>query len=127
MRQAQAEGTPAARGIRTPRGSRFLPGVDFRVLGPIEVVGPEGSPPLGGPKQRAVLAHLLIRSNRLITTESLIDAVWPDEPPESPRASLRAYVSNLRKALGPSRIEGVRPATSCGSTPTSWTRCGPRR
>src|SRR3989304_1129990 len=107
MRQADLGSARApARGILTPRGSRFLPRVDFRVLGPIEVVGADGSVVLGGPKQRAGLAHPLVRANRLVTTEALIDAVWPDDPPEAPKVSLRAYVSNLRKALGPSRIEG---------------------
>jgi len=83
--------------------------VDFRVLGPLEVAA-EGRPvPLGGPKQRAVLAHLLVRANTIVPADTLIDEVWGDSPPPAARASLQSYVSNLRRAIGDGRIVGVRP------------------
>jgi len=47
--------------------------MDFRILGPLEVVGDDGQVPLGGPKQRAVLAHLILRPNRVVPASLLID------------------------------------------------------
>ncbi|HJP65300.1 MAG TPA: BTAD domain-containing putative transcriptional regulator [Actinomycetota bacterium] len=77
----------------------------FRVLGPLEV-DVESSPiPLGGPKQRAVLAHLVLRANELVPAETLIDQIWPEEPPERARNVIQTYVSHLRKVLGPDRIQ----------------------
>jgi DNA-binding SARP family transcriptional activator/ABC-type glycerol-3-phosphate transport system substrate-binding protein len=88
-----------------PYGSRMR----FKVLGPLEVTGPEGPIPLGGPKQRAVLAHLLVRANELVPAEALIDQVWSGEPPDAARGTIHSYISHLRKALGPDRIEGRPP------------------
>ena len=88
-----------------PYGSRMR----FKVLGPLHVTGPEGPIPLGGPKQRAVLAHLLVRGNELVPAESLIDQVWSGEPPEAARGTIHSYISHLRKALGADRIEGRPP------------------
>lgn len=83
--------------------------VDFRVLGSIEVFEERnGSIALGGPKQKAVLAHLLLRANHLVPAELLIDEVWGEEPPETARNALQSYASHLRKALGPERLEGSR-------------------
>ena len=83
--------------------------MEFRILGSIEVVE-NGSGPiaLGGPKQRAVLAHLLLRANHLVPTDVLIDEVWGEEPPETVRNALQSYASHLRKALGAERVEGSR-------------------
>ena len=81
----------------------------FRVLGPIEVTGESGPIPLGGPKQRAVLAQLVIHADHVVSSDVLIDQVWGDEPPEAARNSLQSYVSHLRKALGPDRLEGRTP------------------
>jgi WD40 repeat protein/DNA-binding SARP family transcriptional activator len=83
--------------------------VEFRILGAVEVVEEgNGTVSLGGPKQRAVLAHLLIRANDLVPTELLIDEVWGEEPPEAVRGALQTHTSHLRKALGPGRLEGSR-------------------
>jgi DNA-binding SARP family transcriptional activator/ABC-type glycerol-3-phosphate transport system substrate-binding protein len=81
----------------------------FRVLGPLEVSAESGPITLGGPKQRAVLAHLLVRANQVVPAEALIDQVWGDEPPEAARNTLQTYVSHLRKALGADRLEGRTP------------------
>ena len=78
-------------------------------MGSIEVVENGGGPiALGGPKQRAVLAHLLLRANHLVPTDVLIDEVWGEEPPETVRNALQSYASHLRKALGAERVEGSR-------------------
>jgi WD40 repeat protein/DNA-binding SARP family transcriptional activator len=92
-------------GLPRPRRERYLPKVDFRVLGPLEVAGAKGSVPLGGPKQRAVLALLLVRPNQSVSIDTLIDGLWGDEPPERARGTIQAYVHNLRRALGRDRIE----------------------
>jgi DNA-binding SARP family transcriptional activator/WD40 repeat protein len=91
----------ACRGYRRP--------MEFRVLGSIEVFEEgNGSITLGGPKQRAVLAQLLLRANHLVPADVLIDEVWGDEPPETARNALQSYASHLRKSLGAERLEGSR-------------------
>ena len=83
--------------------------MQFRVLGPLEVAAQDGPIALGGPKQRVVLANLIVRANQLVPADVLIDLVWGDDPPESARNVLQTYVSHLRKALGPGRLEGRAP------------------
>jgi DNA-binding SARP family transcriptional activator len=55
--------------------------VRFRVLGPLEVVGPEGVVAVGGPLQRALLAVLLLAGGRPVARDRLIDELWGDRPP----------------------------------------------
>jgi DNA-binding SARP family transcriptional activator len=83
--------------------------MQFRVLGPLEVDAGGGAIPLGGPKQRAVLAHLLLRANQLVPAETLVDKIWGEEPPEQARNIIQTYVSHLRKALGRDRIQSHAP------------------
>ena len=61
--------------------------------------------PLGAPKQRALLATLLVHAGEVLTRDRLIDALWGDEPPASAAQSLQVYVHGLRRALGAGRIE----------------------
>jgi WD40 repeat protein/DNA-binding SARP family transcriptional activator len=78
----------------------------FMILGPIEVED-RGEPiPLGGRKQRLVLAHLIRRPNEVVSTNVLIDDVWGDAPPEAARSTLQSYVYRLRTAIGPDRLDG---------------------
>src|SRR5919106_1035632 len=80
--------------------------MEFRVLGAVEVLADDGPVPLGGPKQRAVLAHLILAANRGVTAERLIGEVWGEEPPHAVKSSLESYVSRLRSAFGSAgRIE----------------------
>jgi DNA-binding SARP family transcriptional activator len=58
---------------------------------------------LGRPKQRALLAVLLVHANQVVALDRLIEALWGQQPPAQATASLQAYVSNLRRALEPSR------------------------
>src|SRR5581483_2207753 len=81
-------------------GSRGGAAVDYRILGPLEVVGPNGPLPLGGPKQRALLALLLLRANEVIATDALIDRLWGERPPATAAKVLQVQVWRLRKALG---------------------------
>ena len=78
--------------------------MEFRILGPLEVLDDGGPLKLGGPKQRAVLAHLILRANRVVPASLLIDELWGDEPPETARNTLQTYVYRLRKVLGDARI-----------------------
>ncbi len=58
---------------------------------------------VGGPKQRSVLAALLLEPGRSVSADRLIDQVWGDDPPNRAEVSLQAYVSNLRRAVEPGR------------------------
>jgi YVTN family beta-propeller protein len=79
--------------------------VYFRLLGPLEA-GDKGRPtPLGGPKQRALLALLLLHANEPVSRDRLIEEVWGERLPQSPGQTLDTYVSRLRKLLGPERVE----------------------
>ena len=78
--------------------------MDFRILGPLEVSSEEGPLDLGGRKQRAVIALLLLNPNRVVPVDSLVAALWDDEPPDSARKALQVYVSQVRKTLGKERI-----------------------
>jgi DNA-binding SARP family transcriptional activator/streptogramin lyase len=82
----------------------FTCGVDFRVLGPLEARDEERELSLGGPKQRALLAVLLLERNTVVSRDRLIDALWAERPPPSASHTLDAYVSRLRKLLGPDRL-----------------------
>jgi DNA-binding SARP family transcriptional activator len=77
--------------------------MEFGVLGPLEVRDGPRSVDLGGLKQRAVLAVLLVNANRVVSLDRMIDELWGDEPPSRATGSLQAYISNLRRALEPSR------------------------
>jgi WD40 repeat protein/serine/threonine protein kinase len=79
--------------------------MEFRILGPLEVADGDGLRRLGGPKQRTVLANLVLRVNQIVDSDRLIGEVWGDEPPPAVRSTLRGYVSHLRKALGPGLLE----------------------
>lgn len=78
--------------------------VEFRVLGPLEVVRDGAPVDLGGAKQRAVLAALLTERGRVVGAERLADLVWDGTPPAAAATTLRAYISNLRKALRPADV-----------------------
>jgi predicted ATPase/DNA-binding SARP family transcriptional activator len=78
--------------------------VEFRILGPLEVVN-HGQPlPLGRGRQRALLALLLLHANRTISSDLLIDALWGEKPPPTAIAVLQNYVAKLRRTLGPDAL-----------------------
>jgi DNA-binding SARP family transcriptional activator len=96
---------PAAATGRYPRSPVSNPpgsGWSYRLFGGLSVVGGDGrAAQLGGRKQRAVLAALLLELGRPVPTDRLIDRVWGDVPPPRAEASLQAYVSRLRRQLEP--------------------------
>jgi len=74
---------------------------DFRILGSFEVRAGDRLVGLGGEKPRALLAILLLHRNEVVSADRLIDDLWGESPPETALRTLQAYVSRLRKALGP--------------------------
>ena len=83
--------------------------MDFRILGPLEVEQEDGLLGLGGRKQRALLAMLLLHANEVVSRDRLIDELWGDSPPETAQNALQVHVSHLRRVLGPDRIETCPP------------------
>jgi YVTN family beta-propeller protein len=77
--------------------------LEFRILGPLEVVEHGRPVALGGPRLRALLAILLLRRGEVLSTDRVIDLLWGESPPATATKTLQGYVSHLRKALG----EGV--------------------
>ncbi len=78
-----------------------MPGVELRVLGPIEVIGVDGPAALSAPKPRALLAAFAIGRGSTRTTDELIDALWGESPPDSAHKLLQVYVGQLRRILPP--------------------------
>jgi len=75
----------------------------FRILGPLEVWSPtEGWTAIGAPKWRSLLACLLVRPGRLVSTESLILELWGDSPPAKANNLVSIYVHRLRRLIGDS-------------------------
>ncbi|TWD82072.1 putative ATPase [Kribbella amoyensis] len=73
----------------------------FGILGPLEVLADDGEPlSPGSPKQRTLLALLLLADNRPIPAERLIDELWGTDPPATGTATLQVHLSGLRKILG---------------------------
>jgi eukaryotic-like serine/threonine-protein kinase len=83
--------------------------MEFRILGPLEAIEDGCGLDLGGQKQRALLAVLLLEANRVVPTDRLIDALWEDEPPETAQKALQVYISQLRKIVGRERLERRAP------------------
>ena len=82
----------------SPR-SRYNVGVEFRILGPLQVFDGENEVPLGSPMERALLAALLLHGGDVVSRERLIDALWGESPPHTAAKALNVHVSRLRKSL----------------------------
>ena len=80
--------------------------MQIRCLGALEASNGGRAVALGGPKQRLVLAHLLVRANQTVHADQLVGQIWGEEPPAAARSSLQGYTSHLRKALGADRVTG---------------------
>jgi DNA-binding SARP family transcriptional activator len=84
--------------------------LEFRILGPLEVVRTDGPVRLGGPRQRATLAILLLHEGRVVPVERLADELYAGRPPVTAVTQVQRQVSDLRRALGsPSVIETRAP------------------
>ena len=73
--------------------------MDFRLLGPMEVLDGDTPVALGALKQRALLARLLVTPNRTVAVERLVDDLWGEAVPETAAKMVQIYVSQLRKVL----------------------------
>src|SRR5690348_5002807 len=80
---------------------------DFGILGPLEVSRSGRAVPLGGPRQRAVLALLLLEANRVVSLDRLAEDVWGGHPPGGWVTTVQIYLSHLRQALEPTRARGA--------------------
>lgn len=76
------------------------------MLGPLEVLDDGVPVALGGPRERTVLAALLLCANEIAGVGHLVDAVW-EHLPASPETNLRTYVAGLRRRLGAGRLVTV--------------------
>ncbi|MFB9835547.1 AfsR/SARP family transcriptional regulator [Actinoallomurus acaciae] len=72
----------------------------FRVLGPLEVRGPDGWRAIGAAKWRGILGELLIHAGQVVTAETLAARLWCGEPPPTARTLIRKYVMEVRRAIG---------------------------
>ena len=72
--------------------------MQFRLLGPVEVWDGDERIGLGGAKQRALLALLLLNANRIVRRTQVIDWLWDMEPPRTAEDLVHEYVSRLRRA-----------------------------
>ena len=79
--------------------------LDFRLLGPLEVLIDGGPVQIAGARQRVIAAILLLNANRVVLRERLIAYVWGDEPPTSAANSVQVAIHALRRSLGADRIE----------------------
>ena len=112
----------------------------YRVLGPLEVTGPDGRVlDVGGAKPRALLTLLLAEAGRVVSVDRIVATLWGDDPPPTVTGTLQAYVSHLRRVLEPDRgpreapdraadpaarlpaARSTRPTWTCCASP-SWSR-----
>ena len=82
---------------------------ELRILGPLEVEAPTGPVALGGQRQRALLAALLLDAGHVVPTDRLVEELWGEEPPRTATTSLQNAISRLRRALGEELIETRAP------------------
>ena len=86
-------------------------GLVFGILGPLEVRLGGSLVPVGGPRQRALLALLLCHANRVVSRDQLVDELLGDQPAGSAERMLRVQISRLRKAVaGGDPPRGAGPA-----------------
>jgi DNA-binding SARP family transcriptional activator/streptogramin lyase len=78
--------------------------VEISILGPVAAVRDGDPVDLGPPQQRALLALLSARAGSVVSVETIIDALWPEQPPATATKVVQTYVSRLRKTLGEETI-----------------------
>jgi len=109
--------------------------MEFRILGSFEADAGGVMLPLGGPRERTVLAVLLLEASRTVAVTRLVDAVWPDAPPTTAAKQVRNAISLLRAILachGPSAVIAADGAgyrlevPACTPAPTSTPARPPR-
>jgi DNA-binding SARP family transcriptional activator len=81
-----------------------MAGIEIRLLGPLQAVRGGQTVVLGGAKQRVVLALLALNAGRVVSADSLIEALWDGHPPATAATALQGHVSRLRRLLGAEEI-----------------------
>ncbi|MFC6982575.1 AfsR/SARP family transcriptional regulator [Streptomyces cirratus] len=81
-----------------------LDAVVFRILGPLQVAGRLGPVRIPPGRQEVILAALLLETNRVVSTDYLVDLIWDDEPPDTARTQVQICVSRLRKLFSKAAI-----------------------
>jgi WD40 repeat protein/DNA-binding SARP family transcriptional activator len=99
--------------------------IEFRILGPIEVADDAGAIKLGGPRQRAVLAILLLHANRVVPVEQIAEDLYGDALPATAVAQVQDHVSQLRKLLGQTGGTGAGESILETRAPGYLLRVGP--
>jgi WD40 repeat protein/DNA-binding SARP family transcriptional activator len=99
--------------------------MEFRILGPLEVWSEQRRLPLGGSKQRMLLAVLLLHRNTVVSIDRLVDELWTGRPPATAVKIVQVYVSQLRKALGGPRKPGDAEEVLVTKAPGYLLRVGP--
>src|SRR5690242_10365004 len=89
--------------------SRARAHMRYSVLGRLELRDGGRAIEIAGTKQRALLAVLLLNANHVVSTETLIEALWEDRAPETAAKALHVHVSQLRKLIGANRLETRSP------------------
>ncbi|MEU9147929.1 AfsR/SARP family transcriptional regulator [Streptomyces sp. NPDC048349] len=91
--------------------ARQSDGLDFRVLGPVEVHDQRSGTSIApsGAKQRALLAALVVRAGEVLSADRLIDELWGERPPAGAANALQAHVARLRRLLAPAGRSGPGP------------------
>ena len=100
-------GNRAGWGMAADTSAGEMGSAEFGILGALEVSRSGCAVPLGGPRQRAVLALLLLEANRVVSMDRLAEEVWGGHPPEGWATTLQTYVFHLRQALDPGRARGA--------------------
>lgn len=90
--------------------------MEFEILGPVVVRRAGRLIPVRSPRQRTLLATLLVHAGRVVPTDLLVDSLWADTPPRTARNALQVHVSALRRTLA------TRPDRLRGPPGTRWPR-----
>ena len=77
----------------------MMPAVEFRVLGPLEVIKNSAPVSITAPRQRALLTVLALEANHVIGVDRLVDTLWDELPPHTARSQIQICISSLRKLL----------------------------
>src|SRR3954462_9729044 len=91
--------------------------MEFRILGPLEVREGDRVIELPRPKQRALLACLVLRAGEVVSVEQLYEDLWGEQVPATARASLQNFVSQVRRELGADVIEKRPPGYRLAAAP----------
>jgi predicted ATPase/DNA-binding SARP family transcriptional activator len=91
--------------------------MEFRILGPLQVREGGTALPLGGERQRTLLAILLLNANRVVSADRLCEELWHGQPPETAQTALQGHVFELRKMLEPDHESGSPYRVLCTEKP----------